>query len=63
MSGIRYEESECAQVADAIEQRVRQAEAGRFDLDIVLDAGITLPERLASPVTIEDLDRVIGASV
>lgn len=46
-------------MANAIEQRTQRADADGFDIDAVLDADIILPERLASPVTIEDLDRMI----
>ena len=48
-------------VTDAIERQARQAEAGGFDLDAALDADVTLPDRPPSPVTMEDLDRVIGS--
>ena len=51
---------ERANVTDAIERQARQAEAGGFDLDAALDADVTLPDRPPSPVTMEDLDRVIG---
>ena len=54
------EGSERASVTDAIERQARQAEAGGFDLDATLDADVTLPDRPPSPVTMEDLDRVIG---
>ena len=52
---------ERASVTDAIERQARQAEAGGFDLDAALDADVTLPDRPPSPVTMEDLDRVIGS--
>ena len=48
-------------VTDAIERQARQAETGGFDLDAALDADVTLPDRPSSPVTMEDLDRVIGS--
>ena len=48
-------------VTDAIERQARQAEAGGFDLDAALDADVTLPDRPPSPVTMEDLDRVLGS--
>ena len=50
-----------ASVTDAIERQARQAEAGAFDLDAVLDADVTVPDRPPSPVTMEDLDRVLGS--
>ena len=52
---------ERASVTDAIERQARQAEAGGFDLDAALDADVTLPDRPPSPVTMEDLDRVLGS--
>ena len=39
----------------------RKAEAGGFDLDAALNDDITLPARPPSPVTMEDLDRLIGS--
>ena len=61
VSGAGREGSERARVTDAIERQARQAEAGGFDLDAVLDDDVTLPDRPPSPVTMEDLDRVIGS--
>ena len=55
------EGSERTSVTDAIERQARQAEAGGFDLDAALDADVTLPDRPPSPVTMEDLDRVLGS--
>ena len=61
VSGAGREEPERASVTDAIERQARQAEAGGFDLDAALDADVTLPDRPPSPVTMEDLDRVLGS--
>ena len=61
VSGAGREGPERARVTDAIERQARQAEAGGFDLDAVLDDDVTLPDRPPSPVTMEDLDRVIGS--
>ena len=61
VSGAGREGPERARVTDAIERQARQAEAGGFDLDAALDDDVTLPERPPSPVTMEDLDRVIGS--
>ena len=60
VSGAGREGPERTRVTDAIERQARQAEAGGFDLDAVLDDDVTLPARPPSPVTMEDLDRVIG---
>ena len=54
------EEGEHGSVSDTIEQQVRQAEAGGFDLDAALDDDVTPLDRPPSPVLMEDLDRVIG---
>ena len=61
VSGAGREGPERTRVTDAIERQARQAEAGGFDLDAVLDDDGTLPERPPSPMTMEDLDRVIGS--
>ena len=61
VSGSDREGPERASVMDAIERRAQEAEAGGFDLDAVLDDDVTLPDRPPSPVTMEDLDRVIGS--
>ena len=61
VSGAGREGAERTRVTDAIERQARQAEAGGFDLDAVLDADVTLPDRPPSPMTMEDLDRVIGS--
>ena len=61
VSGAGREGPERASVTDAIERQARQAEAGGFDLDAALDADVTLPDRPPSPVTMEDLDRVLGS--
>ena len=61
VSGAGREGPERTRVTNAIERQTRQTEAGGFDLDAVLDDDVTLPERPPSPVTMEDLDRVIGS--
>ena len=61
VSGAGREGPERTRVTDAIERRAQEAEAGGFDLDAVLDDDITLPDRPPSPVTMEDLDRLIGS--
>ena len=61
VSGAGREGPERASVTDTIERQARQAEAGGFDLDAALDADVTVPDRPPSPVTMEDLDRVLGS--
>ena len=50
-----------ADVVEEIEQRLRSAEARGFDIDAMLGDDLAVPARLPSPVTMEDLDRVISA--
>jgi len=50
-----------AVVAD-IERQADQAQAGGFDIDAVTDADLEAPMQLPSPVTMEDLDRVISTA-
>ena len=50
-----------AHVVDAIGREAREAEAGGFDLDAALDDEAAPPARPPSPVTLDDLDRVIGS--
>jgi ERCC4-related helicase len=50
-----------AAVAD-IEREAEQAQAGGFDIDEVTDAGLEELVRLPSPVTMEDLERVISTA-
>ena len=59
LSGAGRERLERAGVTDAVERQAREAEAGGFDLDAALDDDATLPDRPPSPVTLDDLDRVI----
>ena len=47
-------------VADRIDQRVSQEERSGFDIDsAALDAELAMPRRAPSPVSLDDLDRVI----
>ena len=46
-------------VADRIEHRASAEEQSGFDIDAALDAELAIPERTPSPVTLDDLDRVI----
>ena len=49
VSGSGREGLERASVANAIERRAQEAEAGGFDLDAVLDGELTLPDRPLAP--------------
>ena len=46
-------------VADRIKRRVSEEEQNGFDIDAALDVDLTMPDRAPSPVTLDDLDRVI----
>ena len=46
-------------VADRIEHRASTEEKSGFDIDAALDADLAVPERAPSPLTLDDLDRVI----
>ncbi len=47
-------------MVEAIERQVREARAIGFDIDATVDTDVTMPARVPSPVTMEDLDRVIA---
>ena len=51
-----------ANLADTIERRAREAETGGFEIDAVLADDLTMPEQAPSPVTMDDLDRVIASA-
>ena len=46
-------------VADRIKRQVSKEEQGGFDIDAALDTDLAMPQRSPSPVTLDDLDRVI----
>ena len=48
-----------ANVVDAIKQQAEEAESRGFDIDAVTESDLTMPKQVPSPVTMEDLDRVI----
>ena len=51
-----------ADLVAAIERRAIEAQAGDgFDIDAVLSDDLTIPERPPSPITMDDLDRVIAS--
>ena len=49
-------------MVDAIEQQALEAEQRGFDIDAVTEEDLALPARPLSPVTMDDLDRIIGSS-
>ena len=49
-------------MVDTLEQQTREAEGQGFDIDAVTESDLAMPARTPSPVTMEDLDRIIGSS-
>ena len=47
-------------IADRINRRVSEEERSGFDIDGALDTDLRMPDRAPSPVTMNDLDRVIS---
>ena len=56
------DDRERANVVDDIERQAQEAEARGFDIDAVTEEDLTVPARPVSPVTMSDLDRIIGSS-
>ena len=56
------EDRERANAVDDIEQQAREAEVRGFDIDAVTEEDLAMPVRALSPVTMIDLDRIIGLS-
>ena len=57
----RTEAPNRAGLRDAIERQIDEGESGGFDIDAVLEEDWSMPERPAPTMTMNDLDRVIGA--
>ncbi len=47
-------------VADQVERQATEEGQGGFDIDATLDSDLAIPTRTPSPITLEDLDRVIN---
>ena len=62
LSGENKDPRGRANVVDAIEQQAREAEGRGFDIDAVTEADLAMPDRPLSPVTMDDLDRIISSS-
>ena len=60
LSGGRRSRQEVADLVDRIQQEAQEAESRGFDLDAVTEADLAMPALPASPVTMHDLDRIIG---
>ena len=61
LSGGGREDADRALIADTIVQQAREAEGRGFDIDSVTEDDLAMPDRPLSPVTMEDLDRVVGS--
>ena len=61
LSGARRSQREAADLVDRIQQQTQEAERKGFDLDAVTEDDLAMPKLPASPVTMDDLDRVIGS--
>ena len=61
LSGGGREEAERARVVAVIEGQAAESGTGSFDIDAVTEEELEMPQRPPSPVTMEDLDRVIGS--
>ena len=57
----RTEAPDRAGLREAIKRQIDEGESGGFDIDAVLEEEWTMPERPAPAMTMDDLDRVIGA--
>ena len=57
----RTEAPDRAGLREAIERQIDEGGSDGFDIDAVLDEEWTMPERPAPAMTMDDLDRVIGA--
>ena len=57
----RTEAPDRAGMREAIERQIDEGGSGGFDIDAVLEEDWTMPERPAPAMTMDDLDRVIGA--
>jgi len=61
LSGEDRDARERANIVGAIEHEAREAEGHGFDIDAVTEDDLATPERPSSPVTMDDLDRIIGS--
>ena len=62
LTGRQDREASRARAIEAVEDQAREMkEGGGFDLDETVTEDLAMPARAESPVTLENLDRVIGA--
>ena len=62
LAGESRDARERANVVDAIEREAQERRNTGFDIDAVIESDLAMPARPPSIVTMEDLDRIIGAS-
>ena len=60
LSGGRRSRQEATELVDRIQQQAQAAEKKGFDLDAVTEEDLAMPALPASPLTMHDLDRIIG---
>ena len=60
LSGGRRSRQDAAELVDRIQQEAQEQERKGFDLDAVTEEDLAMPPLPASPVTMHDLDRIIG---
>ena len=61
LSGRDRDARERANVVDVIKRQADEAEGRGFDIDAVTEDELVMPDRPPSPITMEDLDYVIGS--
>ena len=61
VSGTARDATARADVTESIERQLQETDAGGFDLDAVLEEDLAMPDRPASAVVMDDLDRVISS--
>ena len=61
LSGENRDASKRANVVETIEREADDARVRGFDIDAATEDELLMPERPPSPVTMDDLDRVIGS--
>ena len=62
LKGGSRDARERANVVETIQQQAREAQRQGFDIDAVTQEDLAMPVRLVSPVTMDDLNRIISSS-
>ena len=61
LEGGREDGPARSRLVESIERQLDESESATFDIDAVLDEELSMPERPAPLVTMNDLDRVIAS--